>query len=246
MNRTNLHLVVTEPGNDLLAAEIEKVRQRFQRLKSEFNLGNDGSTDRGQVAADSSFEKVVNYNLLYGLEHVFELRDAIIKWKQHIDAGPHLLDLGCGIGLADLVLRTCGFDTSSYIGVDHNPEMLKFALQLNLGSTFTKEIRSVPRHRSRGLLVINHLFGQTELTAKNISDFAYHAAQIFDEHLSVLNVEPKMSRVDVNRQAFRSALLAVGFTEVLSEHAETTSQFRTPKNSWFAQYIINRESKVTN
>ena len=246
MNRANLHLIVNDPGNDLLVTEVEKVRQRFQCLKSDLNLGSDGSTDRGQVSADSSFEKVVNYNLLYGFEHVFELRDAVIKWEQHIDADPHLLDLGCGLGLADLVLQTCGFDTSSYIGVDHNKEMLKMALQLNLGSTFTKEIRSVPRRRGRGLLVINHLFGQTELTEKNISDFAYYLAQIFDEHLSVLNVEPKMSRVDLNRQAFRNALLAVGFIEVLSEHAETTSQFRTPKNSWFAQYMINRESKVTN
>lgn len=244
MNSANLHLVVNEPGSDPLTVEIEKVRQRFQRLKSEFSLGNGGNADRGQVSADSSFEKVVNYNLLYGFEHVFELRDAIFKWQQHIDVGTHLLDLGCGIGLADLVLRTCGFETSSYVGIDHNPEMLKLALQLNLGSTFTKEIRSVARRRGRGLLVINHLFGQTEITEKNISDFAYYASQIFDVHLTVLNVEPKMSRVDINRQAFRGALLAVGFTEVLSEHAATTSQFRTPKNSWFAQYRLIRRSEV--
>lgn len=241
MSRTNLHLVMEESENDLLAIEVEKLRQRFQRIKSEQQLGNDGSTDRGQISADSSFEKVVNYNLMYGFEHVFELRDAINKWKQHLDASPHLLDLGCGIGLADLVLRTCGFDTSSYIGVDHNPEMLKLALQLNLGSTFTKEIRSVPRRRGRGLLIINHLFGQTELTTNNISDFAYYSSRIFDQHLSVLNVEPKMSRVDVNRQAFRSALSEVGYSEDSWHFAETTSQFRTPKNSWFAQYTMNRK-----
>ena len=172
---------------------------------------------------------------------MFELRDAISEWKQHIDDGPHLLDLGCGIGLTDLVLRTCGIETSSYIGVDHNPEMLKLALQLNLGSTFTKEIRSIPRRRGRGLLIINHLFGQTELTAKNISDFAYYSAQVFDQNLSVLNVEPKMSRVDINRQAFRSALSAVGYSEERCHFAETTSQFRTPKNSWFAQYTMIRK-----
>ena len=241
MNKTNLHLVVDKSEDDLLAVEVGNIRKRFQGFKSELNLGNDGSADRGQVAANSSFEKVVNYNLLYGFEHVFELRDAISKWKQHIDGGPHLLDLGCGIGLTDLVLRTCGIETSSYIGVDHNPEMLKLALQLNLGSTFTKEIRSVPRRRGRGLLIINHLFGQTELTAKNISDFAYYSARVFDQNLSVLNVEPKMSRVDINRQAFRSALSAVGYSEERCHFAETTSQFRTPKNSWFAQYTMIRK-----
>ncbi len=230
-----------ESENDLLTIEVEKLRQRFRRIKSEQQLGNDGSTDRGQISADSSFEKVVNYNLMYGFNHVFELRDAFNKWKQYLDASPHLLDLGCGIGLADLVLRTCGFDTSSYIGVDHNPEMLKLALQLNLGSTFTKEIRSVPRRRGRGLLIINHLFGQTELTAKNINDFAYYSARVFDQHLSVLNVEPKMSRVDINRQAFRSALSEVGYSEDIWHFAETTSQFRTPKNSWFAQYTFSRK-----
>ena len=119
--------------------------------------------------------------------------------------------------------------------------MLKLALQLNLGSTFTKEIRSVPRRRGRGLLIINHLFGQTELTAKNISDFAYYSARVFDQNLSVLNVEPKMSRVDINRQAFRSALSAVGYSEERCHFAETTSQFRTPKNSWFAQYTMIRK-----
>ena len=241
MNKTNLHLVLDKSEDDPLAVEVEKVRKRFQRFKLELNLGNDGSADRGQVSANSSFEKVVNYNLLYGFEHVFELRDAISEWKQHIDGGPHLLDLGCGIGLTDLVLRTCGIETSSYIGVDHNPEMLKLALQLNLGSTFTKEIRSVPRRRGRGLLIINHLFGQTELTAKNISDFAYYSARVFDQNLSVLNVEPKMSRVDINRQAFRSALSAVGYSEERCHFAETTSQFRTPKNSWFAQYTMIRK-----
>jgi SAM-dependent methyltransferase len=230
-----------ESENDLLAIEVEKLRQRFQRIKSEQQLGNDGSTDRGQISADSSFEKVVNYNLIYGFEHVFELRDAINKWKQHLDASPHLLDLGCGIGLTDLVLRTCGFETLSYIGVDHNPEMLKLALQLNLGSTFTNEIRSVPRRRGRGLLVINHLFGQNELTAKDISDFAFYSARVFDQHLSVLNVEPKMSRVDINRQAFRNALSEVGYSEDSWHFAETTSQFRTPKNSWFAQYTFARK-----
>jgi hypothetical protein len=232
MNKTNLHLVIDKSEDDLLTVEVENIRKRFQRFKSELNLGNDGSADRGQVAANSSFEKVVNYNLLYGFEHVFELRDAISEWKEHIDGG---------IGLTDLVLRTCGIETSSYIGVDHNPEMLKLALQLNLGSTFTKEIRSVPRHRGRGLLIINHLFGQTELTIKNISDFAYYSAQIFDQHLSVLNVEPKMSRVDINRQTFRSALSAVGYSEERCHFAETTSQFRTPKNSWFAQYTMIRK-----
>lgn len=239
MSKTNLQLVVDGQEDDLLAIEVEKLRQRFRSLKSELNLGDDGNSDRGQVSASSSFEKVVNYNLMYGFEHVFELRDAINKWKQHLDASPHLLDLGCGIGLADLALRTCGFNTSSYIGVDHNPEMLKLALQLNLGSTFTREIRSVPRRRGRGLLIINHLFGQTELTAKNISDFAYYSARVFDQHLSVLNVEPKMSRVDINRQAFRSALTKVGYTEDSWHFAETTSQFRTAKNSWFAQYTLN-------
>ena len=239
MNKTNLQLVVDGQEDDLLAVEVEKLRQRFRRLKSELNLGDDGNSDRGQISASSSFEKVVNYNLMYGFEHVFELRDAINKWKQHLDASPHLLDLGCGIGLADLALRSCGFDTSSYIGVDHNPEMLKLALQLNLGSTFTRDIRSVPRRRGRGLLIINHLFGQTELTAKNISDFAYYSARVFDQYLSVLNVEPKMSRVDINRQAFRSALTKVGYSEDSWHFAETTSQFRTPKNSWFAQYTLN-------
>ena len=241
MNKTNLQLVVDGQEDDLLAVEVEKLRQRFRRLKSELNLGDDGNSDRGQISASSSFEKVVNYNLMYGFEHVFELRDAINKWKQHLDASPHLLDLGCGIGLADLALRSCGFDTSSYIGVDHNPEMLKLALQLNLGSTFTRDIRSVPRRRGRGLLIINHLFGQTELTAKNISDFAYYSARVFDQYLSVLNVEPKMSRVDINRQAFRSALTKVGYSEDSWHFAETTSQFRTPKNSWFAQYTLNRK-----
>ena len=239
MSKTNLQLVVDGQEDDLLAVEVEKLRQRFRRLKSELNLGDDGNSDRGQISASSSFEKVVNYNLMYGFEHVFELRDAINKWKQHLDASPHLLDLGCGIGLADLALRSCGFDTSSYIGVDHNPEMLKLALQLNLGSTFTRDIRSVPRRRGRGLLIINHLFGQTELTAKNISDFAYYSARVFDQYLSVLNVEPKMSRVDINRQAFRSALTKVGYSEDSWHFAETTSQFRTPKNSWFAQYTLN-------
>ena len=74
MNKTNLHLVLDKSEDDPLAVEVEKVRKRFQRFKSELNLGNDGSADRGQVSANSSFEKVVNYNLLYGFEHVFELR----------------------------------------------------------------------------------------------------------------------------------------------------------------------------
>lgn len=239
MSKINLHLVIDGPVDDPLAVEVENVRQRFTNLKSKLELGSDGSDDRGQIHSNSNFEKVINYNLLYGFKHVFELRDAINNWKQHIDGSPHLLDLGCGIGLADLVLRTCGFETSSYIGVDHNPEMLKLALQLNLGSTFTKEIRSVARHRGRGLLIINHLFGQDELTRTNISDFAYYSARIFDEHLSVLNVEPRWSRVDINRQDFRRQLSAVGYLEKRCDFAETTSQFRIPKNSWFAQYSMS-------
>ena len=66
MSRTNLHLVAEEPENDLLAVEVEKLRQRFRLIKSELQLGNDGSTDRGQISANSSFEKVINYNLKYG------------------------------------------------------------------------------------------------------------------------------------------------------------------------------------
>ena len=56
MNKTNLHLVVDKSEDDLLAVEVENIRKRFQRFKSELNLGTDGSADRGQVAANSSHD----------------------------------------------------------------------------------------------------------------------------------------------------------------------------------------------
>ena len=239
MTSDGLRLVANEENEDFLTKELSLIRERVARIKTEKALGNDGNSDRGQVSADSSLEKVVNYVLKYGLDHAFELRSAISEWQNLIEVKPHLVDLGCGIGLSDLVLQSCGIEISSYAGVDHNPEMLKLAVQFNLGSTFTKEIRSVARHRGRGLLIINHLFGQHQLTRTNISDFAYYSALIFDEHLSVLNVEPRMSRVDINRQYFRSELSAAGYLEMRSDFADTTSQFRTPKNSWFAQYSMS-------
>jgi len=228
-----------------LESEIETVRSRLEKLKSELKLGNDGGRAlRGQVAATSSLEQVINYNLDYGLGHAFELKDAILHWAQHFSDSCHLLDLGCGIGLADIVLRICGIETLSYAGVDHNHEMLKIALMINPGSSFTREMRSLERRRGSGLVIINHLFGQNELSNKNISDFCFHLSKIFNNEAMILNVEPNLSSVNLHRRLFQGEMLRIGFMQETEDYAPTATQFRVPKNSWFAKYKIKQRSDV--
>ena len=242
MSRSELHLVEGEEYEDPLSRELAVIREKIQQIKNNQKLGNDGLSDRGQVFAESSFEKVINYTLKYGLNHALELRDAISEWKNLIIGEPHLLDLGCGIGLSDLVLRCCGVETSSYAGVDHNPEMLKLALQFNLGSTFTKEIRTVQRNREDGILIINHLFGQGEVTKKNLSEFTYYISRIFTKRFTVLNIEPQMSIIEANRTTFRELLKSVGFSEEINDFKQTKTQFNTSKNSWFGQFIFSERT----
>jgi SAM-dependent methyltransferase len=243
MSRSELRLVESGEYEDSLSRELALIREKIQKIKIDQKLGSDGSSDRGQVFADSSFERVINYTLKYGLDHALELRDAVTEWKNLIVGVPHLLDLGCGIGLSDMVLRCCGIETSSYAGIDHNPEMLKLALKFNLGSTFTKEIRTVQRNRQDGFLIINHLFGQQELSQENLSEFAYYISRIFTQRVNILNIEPQMSIIEVNRTAFRELLKAVGFNEDLSDLRKTKTQFASPKNSWFGQYTLSEQKK---
>jgi len=235
-----------EPQTDgTLESEIETVCSRLEKLKSELKLGNDGGRAlRGQVAATSSLEQVINYNLDYGLGHAFELKDAILHWAQNFSDSCHLLDLGCGIGLADIVLRICGIETLSYAGVDHNQEMLKIALMINPGSSFTREMRSLERRRGSGLVIINHLFGQNELSNKNISDFCFHLSKIFNNEVMILNVEPNLSSVNLQRRLFQGEMLRIGFMQETEDYAPTATQFRVPKNSWFAKYKIKQRSDV--
>lgn len=241
MTSHGLRIVDQEGIEDFLTKELSLIRERINRIKTEKALGNDGMADRGQVSADSSLEKVVNYVLKYGLDHAFELRAAISEWQNLIEGEPHLVDLGCGIGLSDLVLQSCGIEVSSYAGIDHNSEMLKLAIQFNLGSTFTKEIRTVTKTRGGGFLIINHLFGQTEVTDQNLLDFAYYISRIFNRGFTVLNIEPQMSRVDINRQRFRDLLMSVGYVEEMTEFKQTETKFKTPKNSWFAKYLLQKQ-----
>jgi len=243
MNQSVMQTSFEPQRDDSLESEIEAIRSRLQRLKNELKLGNDGGkTSRGQVPASSNLEQIINYNLDYGLGHAFELRDAVLHWAQHFSDSCHLLDLGCGIGLADIVLRICGIETLSYAGVDHNREMLKIAFMINPGSSFTQEMRSLERRRGSGLVIINHLFGQNELLNKNISDFCFHLSKIFNNEVMILNVEPNLSSVNLHRRLFQDEMLRIGFKQETEDYASTATQFRVPKNSWFARYKMKQKS----
>ena len=50
-----------------------------------------------------------------------------------------------------------------------------------------------------------------------------------------------MSRVDINRQRFRDLLMSVGYVEEMTEFKQTETKFKTPKNSWFAKYLLQKQ-----
>ena len=200
-------------------SQLHFYESRVKTIKSFHGTAHTGFRNRGQIAPNDDRNVIGTYSEL-GFMHARELTDALGDTSTFKEIPEiNVIDIGCGLGLTRAVLADLEISFCTYVGMDSNSEMMRFAQEIEDQGLFIHDLSECDEFESPVLVIINHVLGQNTVSNRDIETWVLHLKRICKSGLIVLSIEPEgygpstAGRVELDRLLKRAKFPHLNFSE---------------------------------
>ena len=197
-----------------------------------------------QIKSSISLRQAFSYAFVHGLNHSRELGSALkslgFQSQSSLDqlGLVDILDVGCGPGMTVDALLKFGARINSYSGFDYANAFIWLARELNndVKGNFVSTMHNLPESNHVGLIVMNHVLNQDEISTDLLKSWTWEFKRIFQKGFYLLSIEPTKAAFDNKFREFEKLCLGSGVKISEKRHvfSESQSQLKIRKsvNYW--------------
>lgn len=208
---------------------VDDLLEELEGIRLEHKIEEWPESSGYQLPADIPQSRAIKYAKTYGIRHARELEDSLAVVKKWLQQDVNVIDIGCGPGMSSRVLQGLSFNVKRYFGIDHSPNQIWLARQLNVGvghiANFSVSLALLPVVEAPLLVIMNHICHQDDVDETDLHRWAENLKKM--PPYRILSIEPQM--VGEKQARLLSIFRDHGRTTKELCNERTKSQFKSDK-----------------